>query len=39
MPEHVGYICALRDPDGNVVEFSHDQKVFATVRALWDDRR
>ena len=37
MPEHVGYICALRDPDGNVVEFSHDQKVFATVRALWGD--
>lgn len=39
MPEHVGYICALRDPDGNVVEFSHDQKVFATVRALWGDGR
>jgi lactoylglutathione lyase len=37
MSEHVGYICALEDPDGNVVEFSHDQKVFATVRRLWGD--
>lgn len=37
MPEHIGYICALRDPDGNVVEFSHGQQVFATVRALWGD--
>jgi catechol 2,3-dioxygenase-like lactoylglutathione lyase family enzyme len=35
MPEHIGYICALEDPDGNIVEFSHGQKVFATVRALW----
>jgi catechol 2,3-dioxygenase-like lactoylglutathione lyase family enzyme len=37
MPEHIGYICALKDPDGNVVEFSHDQKVFSTVRRLWGD--
>jgi catechol 2,3-dioxygenase-like lactoylglutathione lyase family enzyme len=37
MPEHIGYICALKDPDGNVVEFSHDQKVFSTVRSLWGD--
>jgi lactoylglutathione lyase len=37
MPEHIGYICALEDPDGNVVEFSHGQKVFSTVRALWGD--
>jgi lactoylglutathione lyase len=37
MPEHIGYICALKDPDGNVVEFSHNQKVFSTVRRLWGD--
>jgi lactoylglutathione lyase len=37
MPEHIGYICAIKDPDGNVVEFSHNQKVFATVRELWGD--
>jgi lactoylglutathione lyase len=35
MDAHVGYICALKDPDGNVVEISHDQKVFALVRARW----
>jgi catechol 2,3-dioxygenase-like lactoylglutathione lyase family enzyme len=33
--EQVGYVCALKDPDGNVIEISHDQKVFATVRQLW----
>lgn len=32
---HVGYICALTDPDGNVIEFSHDQKVFEMVRQKW----
>lgn len=35
MPDPVGYICAVHDPDGNVVEFSHNQRVFATVRELW----
>lgn len=35
MPAHVGYICALKDPDGNVVEISHDQKVFSQIRAKW----
>lgn len=28
----VGYICAITDPDGNVVEFSHDQGVYAAAR-------
>ncbi|HLM63672.1 MAG TPA: VOC family protein [Acidimicrobiales bacterium] len=31
----VGYVCALEDPDGNVVEISHDQGVYATVERLW----
>ena len=35
MAPHIGYICAVDDPDGNVVEFSHDQKVFATIKDLW----
>ena len=35
MPEHIGYICAAKDPDGNVIEFSHNQKVFSTIRNLW----
>ena len=38
MAEHIGYICALEDPDGNVIEFSHNQKVFSTIRALWGER-
>ncbi|GLW64490.1 hypothetical protein Arub01_27340 [Actinomadura rubrobrunea] len=37
MPGPVGYICALKDPDGNVVEISHNQKVYETVRKLWGD--
>ncbi|HEY9523145.1 MAG TPA: VOC family protein [Thermopolyspora sp.] len=35
MPDPVGYICALEDPDGNVIEISHNQRVFDTVRRLW----
>ena len=35
VPGPVGYVCALKDPDGNVVEISHNQKVFDTVRRLW----
>jgi lactoylglutathione lyase len=31
----VGYICALKDPDGNIVEISHNQRVFESVRRLW----
>ena len=32
MPFPIGYICMVSDPDGNMVEFSHDQGVFATMR-------
>lgn len=35
MPEHIGYICAAKDPDGNVIEFSWNQKVYSTVQELW----
>ena len=31
----VGYVCAFKDPDGNVIEISHDQQVFSSVRRLW----
>jgi catechol 2,3-dioxygenase-like lactoylglutathione lyase family enzyme len=34
----VGYVCALEDPDGNVVEISHGQRVFDTIRAKWAAR-
>ncbi len=33
MPPPIGYICMLTDPDGNMVEFSYDQGVFATLQA------
>jgi catechol 2,3-dioxygenase-like lactoylglutathione lyase family enzyme len=35
MVEHIGYICAARDPDGNVIEFSWNQKVYARIQELW----
>ena len=31
----IGYICALTDPDGNVIEFSHDQGVYAKAQEVW----
>ena len=35
MPDPIGYICALTDPDGNVIEISHDQRVYDTVQQVW----
>lgn len=35
MAAHIGYICAVKDPDGNVIEFSHNQKVYSTITQLW----
>lgn len=38
MPEHIGYICAARDPDGNVIEFSWNQKVYTKIQELWGEQ-
>ncbi|MGH8994927.1 MAG: VOC family protein [Acidimicrobiales bacterium] len=35
MPEHIGYICSCLDPDGNVIEFSWNQKVYTKIQELW----
>ncbi|MFK8023378.1 MAG: VOC family protein [Ilumatobacter sp.] len=35
MPDPIGYICMLEDPDGNLIEFSFDQGVYETVRERW----
>ncbi|MET0145130.1 MAG: VOC family protein [Ilumatobacteraceae bacterium] len=35
MPDPIGYICMLRDPDGNMVEFSYDQGVYAKAHEVW----
>jgi hypothetical protein len=32
MPKDIGYICFLKDPDGNTLEFSYDQSVYETAR-------
>ena len=29
LPAPIGYICMVTDPDGNTIEFSHDQGVYA----------
>jgi catechol 2,3-dioxygenase-like lactoylglutathione lyase family enzyme len=35
MPDPIGYICALKDPDGNMIEFSHNQGVYAKAQEVW----
>ena len=35
MPKRIGYICFLRDPGGNMVEFSYDQGVYEKAREIW----
>ena len=35
MPDPIGYICALTDPDGNMIEFSFDQGVYEKVQEVW----
>ena len=38
LTERIGYICFLRDPEGNMVEFSHDQGVYEKAREIWGKR-
>jgi len=35
MPAPVGYVCFLKDPDGNTIEFSHDQGVYDKAMEVW----
>jgi catechol 2,3-dioxygenase-like lactoylglutathione lyase family enzyme len=35
MPKQIGYICLIKDPDGNTVEFSYDQGVYEKAREVW----
>ena len=35
MPPPIGYICALTDPEGNMIEFSYDQGVYAKAQEVW----
>ncbi len=34
MPAPVGYICMISDPDGNMIELSYDQGVYAHARKV-----
>lgn len=35
MPDPIGYICMVHDPDGNTIEFSFDQGVYAKAHEVW----
>lgn len=35
MPPPIGYVCMLRDPDGNMIEYSYDQGVYAKAHEAW----
>ena len=35
MPKQIGYVCFVKDPDGNTVEFSYDQGVYEKAREVW----
>jgi catechol 2,3-dioxygenase-like lactoylglutathione lyase family enzyme len=35
MPKQIGYICFVKDPDGNTVEYSFDQGVYEKAREVW----
>ncbi|MDZ7733253.1 MAG: VOC family protein [Acidimicrobiia bacterium] len=39
LPPPIGYVCFVTDPDGNTVEFSYGQGIFAKAQELWGDRR
>lgn len=34
MPDPIGYICMLSDPDGNMIELSYDQGVYACAQEV-----
>jgi lactoylglutathione lyase len=38
LPDPIGYVCMVNDPDGNVIEFSHNQRVYETFREQFGDR-
>jgi catechol 2,3-dioxygenase-like lactoylglutathione lyase family enzyme len=35
MPKQIGYVCFIKDPDGNTIELSFDQGVYETAREVW----
>jgi catechol 2,3-dioxygenase-like lactoylglutathione lyase family enzyme len=35
MPKQIGYVCLIKDPDGNTIEYSFDQGVYEKAREVW----
>ena len=35
LPKQIGYVCFVKDPDGNTIEFSYDQGVYEKARQAW----
>jgi catechol 2,3-dioxygenase-like lactoylglutathione lyase family enzyme len=35
MPDPIGYICFVEDPDGNTIEFSHGQGTYRIIEEEW----
>jgi lactoylglutathione lyase len=38
MPDPIGFICAIKDPDGNVIEISHNQGVYEKAQEVWGEK-
>lgn len=35
LPDPIGYVCAVTDPDGNMIEISHNQGIYDKAREVW----
>jgi catechol 2,3-dioxygenase-like lactoylglutathione lyase family enzyme len=35
MHKQIGYVCFIKDPDGNTIEYSYDQGVYEKARDVW----
>ena len=35
MTRQIGYVCFIKDPDGNTIEYSYDQGVYEKAREVW----
>lgn len=38
LPPPIGYVAFVTDPDGNTIEFSYGQGIFAKAQELWGDQ-
>jgi catechol 2,3-dioxygenase-like lactoylglutathione lyase family enzyme len=38
LTKDIGYVCFIKDPDGNTIEYSYDQGVYEKAREVWGRR-